>query len=164
MTQPYPEPPYSPGPSGYPGSPAPMSPGYPTSGDLTPAYGAPYGQAPGMADPPLITIGDITVTRTSVTTPQGTFPLRGTTWTVQDSTQVTESIPTHAIVLAIVFAVFCLIGLLFLLMKEKKYTGFVSVTVVGPNFYHSVQFPPGPQVASWATAQVNSARALAASA
>jgi hypothetical protein len=115
-------------------------------------------------EPVLLTIGDIAVTRTSVIVPQGQFPLRGTTWTVQDSTTTTQSIPAFAIVLAILFAVFCLLGLLFLLIKETKHAGFISVTVVGQGLYHSVQLPPGPQNAGWAAYQVNQARALAAAA
>jgi hypothetical protein len=115
-------------------------------------------------EPPLVTIGDITVTRTSIVVPQGRYRLRGTTWTVQDSTQITESIPAFAVVLAIIFAVFCLLGLLFLLIKEKKVSGFISVTVVGDGLYHSVQFPPGSQNAGWIANQVNQARALAAAA
>jgi hypothetical protein len=99
-----------------------------------------------------------------VNVPQGRYPIRGTTWTVQDSTQVTEAIPTYAIVLAIIFALFCLIGLLFLLIKEKRYSGFIWVTVVGDGLHHSVQFGPGPEMAGWVTHQVNQARAIAAAA
>jgi hypothetical protein len=115
-------------------------------------------------DPPLFSIGDITVSQSSVTVPSGRFPLRGTSWTVQDSTQTTQSIPAYAIVLAIVFFLFCLLGLLFLLIKETKYSGFVSVSVTGPGLFHTVQFPPGPQSSAWATNMVNHARGLAASA
>ena len=68
----------------------------------------------------------------------------------------------YAIVLTILFVWACLLGLLFLLMKEKKVTGFVTVTVVGPGMYYSVQLPPGEQMARWAANQVNQARALAA--
>ncbi len=109
----------------------------------------------------LLSIGDITVTRNSVIVPHGRFPLRGTTWTVQDSTQVTESIPVWAIILTILFIWLCLLGLLFLLAKEKRYSGFVAVTVVGDGLYHSVQFPAGPTIAGWVTGRVNNARSLA---
>jgi len=117
---------------------------------------------PGEREEVLLTIGDISVTRTSVIVPQGRFPLRGTMWTVQDSTTVTQEIPVYAIILAIVFLLFCLLGLLFLLIKETKYAGFISITVVGPGLYHSVQIPPGPHNSGWAANQVNQARALAA--
>ncbi len=117
------------------------------------------------AETPLVAIGDITVTQNWVRVPQGTFRLRGTTWTVQDSTQVTEAIPTYAIVLAVVFSVvLCLLGLLFLLIKEQRYYGFVAVTVNGEGLYHSVQFAPGPASAAWAANQVHQVRALAAAA
>jgi hypothetical protein len=115
-------------------------------------------------DPILLSIGDIGVTQTSVIVPQGRFPLRGTMWTVQDSTLVTEGIPPVAIVLTIIFVWFCLIGLLFLLMKEKKYRGFISVTVTGEGLHHAVQFPPGPQAGGWVAYQVGQARAIAAAA
>ncbi len=120
------------------------------------------GPQPGeWMEAPLVTIGEITVTATSVIIPSGRFPLRGTTWTVQDSTQVTESMPAYAIVLTIVFVWFCLLGLLFLLIKEKRTTGFVTVSVVGPGMFHAVQLPAGVDMARWANNQVNQARALA---
>ncbi len=115
-------------------------------------------------DPVLLSIGDISVTPTHVVVPQGRYPLHGTTWTVQDSTQVTESIPAVAIVLTIIFVWFCLIGLLFLLMKEKRYSGFVSITVTGMGLYHSVQFPASQHTGAWAADMVGRARAITASA
>jgi hypothetical protein len=115
-------------------------------------------------DPVLLSIGDITLTQTHVYVPQGRYPLHGTTWTVQDSTPVTEGIPPVAIILTIVFVWFCLIGLLFLLMKEKRYTGFVSITVTGMGLYHSVQFPSAQHTGAWAADMVGRARAITASA
>jgi hypothetical protein len=115
-------------------------------------------------DPVLLSIGDISVTPTHVIVPQGRYPLHGTTWTVQDSTQVSEGIPPVAIVLTIIFVWFCLIGLLFLLMKEKKYGGFVSITVTGMGLYHTVQFPAAQQTGAWAADMVGRARAITASA
>ncbi|TQL96790.1 hypothetical protein FB559_2343 [Actinoallomurus bryophytorum] len=111
----------------------------------------------------LLSIGDISVTQTQVHVPQGRFPVQGTTWAVQDSTQVTESIPAVAIILTIVFVWFCLIGLLFLLMKERRYTGFVTITVTGMGLYHSVQFPSAQHTGAWAADMVGRARAIAAS-
>jgi hypothetical protein len=122
-----------------------------------PAYPVP-------AEPVLVSVGDISVTQSTVIVPHGRFPLRGTTWTVQDSSQRSEAIPTWAIVMAVLLVWFCLLGLLFLLVKETKYTGFLAVTVVGDGLYHSVQLPPDPQTVSWATHQVNQARSLAAQA
>lgn len=141
--------------------------GAPYGGYVAPASGipAPVSGYPAPAEVPLVTIGDITVTRNWVIVPHGRYPLRGTTWTVQDSTQVTEGIPTWAIVCTVVFTIlFCLFGLLFLLVKEKKYSGFVQVSVMGEGLYHSVQLPPGPMSGAFAANQVNQARALAAAA
>lgn len=125
----------------------------------------------GVTDPyanpetPLLTIGDIVVTKDWVYVPQGRFPLRGTTWTVQDATQVNEVIPTWAIIVAIVVAIFtCLLGLLFLLVKEQQYVGFVAVTVAGEGLHHTTHFAPGPASGQWANSRVAEARALAAAA
>jgi hypothetical protein len=51
-------------------------------------------------------------------------------------------IPSYAIVLAIVFFIFCLLGLLFLALKEDVMTGHVEVELHGANsFYHFTQVP-----------------------
>jgi hypothetical protein len=63
--------------------------------------------------------------------------------------------------MTILFVWLCLLGLLFLLAKQKRYSGFVAVTVVGDGLYHSVQFPAGPEIVGWVTARVNEARAIA---
>ncbi len=91
--------------------------------------------------PVLVTVGDIACTQTEVITPAGTFPLAGTVWMVSNNTQATESIPTYAIVLAIIFVVFCLVGLLFLLIKQRTIQGYVQVSVQGPNLYYATQLP-----------------------
>lgn len=134
-----------------------------------PGYGygggySPQPIPPGPGETVVLTIGDIAVTPNSIIVPQGQFPLRGTTWTVQDSSQTTQSIPTWAIIMTIIGVWFCLIGLLFLLAKETKHTGFVSVSVSGPGLYHTVQMPPGPFSVASVTAQVNQARSMAAAA
>ena len=77
-------------------------------------------------EPIRLTVGQIAVTDTQVHTPIGAYPLRGTTWTVSNQTFVTSSIPGWAIVLAIVFFIFCLLGLLFLLVKERRISGAVQ--------------------------------------
>jgi hypothetical protein len=100
------------------------------------AYGA---GAP--AEPTLVTVGDIAVTPTAVLTPAGRYPLAGTTWIVSNNTITSESIPGYAVVLAIVFFLVCLLGLLFLLIKEKRTSGFMSVSVQGPGLYHMTQLP-----------------------
>ncbi|MDQ1395055.1 MAG: hypothetical protein QOG64_314 [Acidimicrobiaceae bacterium] len=93
------------------------------------------------AEPVLVTVGDIACTQHSVITPSGHYRLSGSTWIVTNQTTVTERIPPYAIVLAILFALACLLGLLFLLIKEKRIQGFMQVSVQGPGFYHATQIP-----------------------
>ncbi len=114
-------------------------------------------------DPVLVTIGDITVTATSVHTPSGTVPIGDVTWTVNDMSTTTQGIPTWAIVLAIILFFACLLGLLFLLVKEEKTQGTVQVTVQGRGFVHTSQIPvySKAQVAD-VFARVNHARTIAA--
>ncbi|HEV2032845.1 MAG TPA: hypothetical protein VGU71_01385 [Candidatus Dormibacteraeota bacterium] len=100
------------------------------------------GPAPGQpAGPVLVTVGDMACTQTSVITPTGAYPLAGTTWIVANNTVTTESIPAYAIVMAIIFFLFCLLGLLFLLIKERKTQGYVQVSVQGPGVFHATQVP-----------------------
>ena len=86
-------------------------------------------------------IGDIGITSDTVVTPNGNCPLAGSTWIVRDESTTAEKIPTWAIVMAILFAAACLLGLLFLLVKERRTTGYVEVTVRGGNLFHVVQIP-----------------------
>ena len=99
----------------------------------------------------------------TVHTPGGTYPLKGTTWIVSNQTQTTETIPGYAIVLAVVFFLFCLLGLFFLLIKERRTTGFVQVSVQGPGLYHAAQIPIShPSQIARVESQVNYARMLVA--
>ncbi|MEZ5135602.1 MAG: hypothetical protein R2699_11270 [Acidimicrobiales bacterium] len=121
--------------------------------------------APTPAAPVLCTVGDIAVTGTEVHTPAGSVPLRNTTWMVSNMTTTTSGIPTWAIVMAILFAVLCLLGLLFLLVKEERTTGVMQVVVQADGFYHATQIPVG-NVAAVADVEnrVNYIRSLVASA
>jgi Double zinc ribbon len=115
-------------------------------------------QAP---DQTLVTIGDIVVTPTQVITPTGTRPITEVSWSFQDMSQTQQAIPTWAIVCAIVFFLFCLLGLLFLLAKEERTRGWVQVTVQGTNFVHTVQVPVSSvQMVSDINARVNYARSI----
>lgn len=148
----------------------------PMSGEIVPSTGGHTPYLPYASDPILFTIGDIGVSRTQVVVPTGRFPLRGTVWTTQDSTQVTQGVSTTGIVLTVVSMVFlCMcglflwpllvlvpFGLLFLLIRDRKASGFIAVTVSGPGLFHAVQLPPGPEVSAMVAYQVNQARALAA--
>ncbi len=165
--QPGPEGPYPSSPGDTPYPPPGMYTGGSPSGEMVP-YGqtAQTGGWPQLPVPaggqPLTSIGDISITQTTVITPTGRCPIRGTVWTCTDMTQVQSSIPAIAIVLCILFFCFGL-GLLFLLMKEHKVSGFVQVTVQGEGVYHSTMIPAysrdtAPQIMQ----QVNYARSLAA--
>lgn len=89
----------------------------------------------------LITIGDITVTPDWVITPQGRQPVGKVNWTFMDMSRTTRVVPTWAIVMTIIFALFCLIGLLFLFVREDRTGGWVQVSVEGEGFYHAAQLP-----------------------
>jgi hypothetical protein len=69
--------------------------------------------------------------------------------------------PTVAIVLAIIFFIFCLLGLFFLLMKEKVTTGHVQVTVNSGGRFHSTMIPvSSPQAVADIMGRVNYARSV----
>jgi hypothetical protein len=95
---------------------------------------------------PLVQIGDIGADQHWVNTPSGSLPISQATWSVQDMTLQTMEIPTYAIILAIVTSVLtCLLGLLFLLIKEERPTGWLRVTVQGPGMAHTAQVPVSRQ-------------------
>ena len=115
--------------------------------------------------PVLVTIGDIVCTSTTVITPSGQVPVGSVVWSYTDMSRTNRTIPTWAVVLAVVFFFFCLLGLLFLLVKEDKTEGSVQVVVQGPGFLHQIQLPVASigQVQDYA-ARVNYARSLSVSA
>jgi hypothetical protein len=132
--------------------------GYPQSGSGYPPV--PMGST-GGGGAPLLSIGDITVTADSIITPSGTMPVRGAIWNATDMSRTEEKIPTHAVVLAIVFFLFCLLGLLFLLMKERTTTGFIQVMVTSGGKHHSTMVPAqSPDAFQVIMGQINYARSL----
>ncbi|MFI9051716.1 hypothetical protein [Streptomyces sp. NPDC053427] len=147
---------------GYPNQAPPpaAAPGFPPGAPPQPAPGAFPGQAPQLAGTAL-SLGDIAVSGDTIMTPAGPMPLRGAVWTATDMSRTEEKIPAHAIVLAIVFFFFCLLGLLFLLMKERTTTGFVQVTVNSDGRHHSTMIPvQSPEQVMFVINQVNYARSL----
>ncbi len=120
--------------------------------------------APGLpSEPVLVTIGDISVTQSTVYTPSGTRPLNEVSWNVTDMTVTTQAIPTWAIICAIVGALFCLLGLFFLLAKEDRTTGVLQVTVTGSGFVHTSSIPVNsPAMIADINGRVNYARTVAA--
>jgi hypothetical protein len=122
-------------------------------------------QSPDATDPTVLTIGDIGVTRNWVVTPNGTARLGGSQWIARDMTRTESKIPTWAIVLAVIFALVCLLGLLFLLAKEKHTTGYVEVSVQAGNLFHATQIPVSSQYqVAQIRQQVSQAQTLAAAA
>ncbi|WP_156723151.1 hypothetical protein [Streptomyces apocyni] len=147
------------GPAQPPGMGAYGQPQYPTQ-PMQP-FGQPMQPMYPMGGAPLLAIGDITVIGDQIVTPSGTMPLKGAVWNATDFSRVEEKIPSHAIVLAVVFALFCLLGLLFLLMKEQVTTGYIQVTVTSGGRHHATMIPAtGPQTLPWVMGQLNYARSL----
>ncbi|MFC7343000.1 hypothetical protein [Saccharopolyspora griseoalba] len=112
--------------------------------------------------PVLVTIGDIACTGQEVITPSGRAPIAGTTWTFTDMSRTERTIPAWAIVLTVLFVWFCFLGLLFLLVKEERTSGWAQVTVQGPGLMHVTQVPVlSPMTAMDLNSRVNYARTLA---
>lgn len=133
----------------------------PTGGD--PAQPPEPGPRPATAEPAIVTVGDIAVSQSWVSTPSGARPRSEVTWTVTPMYQTTEGIPTWAIVCAVLFFLLCLLGLLFLLVKEQRTTGYVQVTVQAPNFIHVCYIPvSSPMQAHDVLSRVDYIRTLAA--
>jgi hypothetical protein len=115
-------------------------------------------------EPVIAQIGEIQVTATTVRTPAGEFPLKGSQWTVTDQWTAEQKIPTWAIVLAIV-GFFCLtiFSLLFLLAKETVYHGVVLVQVNNGPYHYVSRVPVTNQMyVQHIYQQVNYVRSLAA--
>ena len=112
---------------------------------------------------PLGTIGEIAFSQHTVITPVGRFPIRGTVWTVNDMSRTDRSTPTWAVIVAIlVFWWTCLLGLLFLLVKEEKTTGHVQVSVQGHDKHYTTSIMvTHPSMVGQIHQQVNYARNLA---
>ncbi|MEU5302125.1 hypothetical protein ACH4YO_24360 [Streptomyces noursei] len=164
------------------GRPAEAGYGYPQGGlPGEPGYGYPQAAppppvfTPGTPPPPpvglpiqppqamglALALGDIAVNGDTIVTPAGPMPLKGAVWTATDMSRTEERMPTHAVVLAIVFFFFCLLGLLFLLMKERITTGFVQVTVNSGGRHHSTMVPvQSREQVMFVLNQVNYARSL----
>ncbi|WP_407550972.1 hypothetical protein QOM21_16755 [Streptomyces sp. Pv4-95] len=149
---------------GYPGGAAqqPPAPDFAPNAGAQPGMGGFPGQQPaGAATGMSLSLGDIAVTGDTIMTPAGPMPLRGAIWTATDMSRTEEKIPAHAVVLAIVFFLFCLLGLLFLLMKERVTTGFVQVTVNSGGRHHSTMIPvQSREQVMFVLNQVNYARSL----
>ncbi|MFI8265226.1 MULTISPECIES: hypothetical protein [unclassified Streptomyces] len=163
----YPATPGTPG-YGYPATPPAPGYGYPATPPAPgyqPTVGGAGMPAPGFAPQGVggsgLALGDITIAGDQIITPSGPMPLKGAMWNATDFSRTETKIPTHAVVLAIVFFLFCLLGLLFLLMKEKTTTGYIQVTVTSGGRHHSTMIPAvDASTYPWVMNQVNYARSL----
>jgi len=117
-------------------------------------------------NPFLVTIGDIGVTSSHVTTPNGAAPLRGSTWIATDMSTTQQGTPTWAIVVAVIGALFtCFLSLFLLLVKEYKTSGYMQVSVRSGELNHMAQIPVwSPQQVAQIRMQVAQAQSLAAQA
>ena len=119
----------------------------------------------GAPDPIMTSIGDIAFSTHWLVTPVGTKPLRGTQILVTDFSRTESKIPGWAIVLAVLGALFFLLGLLFLLVKETVTTGSVQVMVHNDGLSHATQvFVRSPYEVAEIQQRANYARQLIAAA
>jgi hypothetical protein len=113
----------------------------------------------------ILSIGDIGITPQLIVTPNGSAPLAGSQWIAMDMSRTESKIPTWAIVLAIIFAFACLLGLFFLLVKETRTTGYVEISVRSGDLYHRTQLPvSSPEAVAQVRQLVGQAQSLAAQA
>jgi hypothetical protein len=115
-----------------------------------------------LSEQVIVQIGEIQVTSTTVRTPAGQFPLRGSRWDVTDQWVTEQKTPTWAIVMAVVgFFCLTLLSLLFLLAKETVYRGVVQVRVSNGPFVYVSRIPVTNQVlVQQVYQQVNYVRSL----
>jgi hypothetical protein len=112
----------------------------------------------------ILKIGEMEVTATSVRTPVGVLPLRGSEWQITDAWTTESKIPTWAIVLAVVLF-FCLafFSLLFLLARETVQRAVVTVQVTSGNQRYIARIPADDQAqVQYLYQLVNYVRSLAA--
>lgn len=99
----------------------------------------PLGGAPAPT-PVLVSIGSVGVSQDRIVTPSGTWPTAQVNITAQDQTTATSSIPVWAIVMTVITVWFFLLGLLFLLAKERRTQGNVSVSIWAANGQSHTEF------------------------
>jgi hypothetical protein len=139
---------------------APPSARYPYPGLTQPAH---LSQPAHVSEPVILNIGEIQVTSSTVRTPVGELPLRGSQWHISDAWTTEQKIPTWAIVLAVV-GFFCLtfFSLLFLLAKETVHRAVVNVHVMGGGVQYVARIPANdPAQVQHIYQQVNYVRSLA---
>jgi hypothetical protein len=119
---------------------------------------------PASAAPILVQLGEVRVSSTTIHTPAGNIPLKGSRWAVSDQWHAQSKIPVWAVVCAILlFFVLCFLSLFFLLARQTKYTGTVQVTITNGAQQYVVRIPVADQrTVQYVNTQVNYVRSLAA--
>jgi hypothetical protein len=129
-----------------------------------PAPGPPPVPTPAPPSPIIARIADISVSSTTIYTPNGEMPLKRSQWIVTEQWQAHTRIPTWAIIMC-VFTFFCLpfLNFLFLLAKQTYYTGYATISVAssGRHYVTRAAVNNQNQVAQ-VQSQVNYIRSLAA--
>lgn len=116
----------------------------------------------GEPEPILVWIGpDIRCTATKVFTPSGEADIADVFFNATDTSSESTYVPTINIVLGILLLPLCLLGLIFLLQKQTRITGFVQANVQGPRLLHTTNIPAGPGVAVDTFKRIDYARGLA---
>jgi hypothetical protein len=110
-----------------------------------------------------VQLGEVSVSSTTIYTPAGEIPLKGSQWTLSDQWQAQHKIPAWAIVCAILLFFFlCFFSLFFLLAKETRYTGTIQITITnGPRQYVARIPVTDQRIAQHVNSQVNYVRSLA---
>lgn len=131
---------------------------YPDQGQYAVQHsGSQYSQGPLLVD-----IGAIRIVGDTVYTPAGNIALQHAQFTIADQTHARRQIPTWAIVCAIVgFFIVTVFSLLFLLAKEDRLVGEVTVGVSGPGLSYFQPFAAnGPEQVQDLYQRVNYANSL----
>jgi hypothetical protein len=89
----------------------------------------------------LVTIGSVGATPDRIVTPSGTWELANVNVSVQDQTATTTHVPAWAIVAVVLTVWFFLLGLLFLLARERRTQGNIAVTLVSGGRMHTEFIP-----------------------
>jgi hypothetical protein len=117
-----------------------------------------------MSGPVIAEIGEIRVTSSTVWTPAGGFPLRGSEWTVSEQRFTEQRRPAWALVLAI--ALVCVtasVSLLFLRVRRTVSRAALVVSVRNGPHRYDTRVPVTDQAQAHAIhRQVHYARSLAA--
>lgn len=96
-----------------------------------------------VSSEPLVRFGDFYLTDHYLVTPQGTRPLTGTQIWITDQTKQERYTPGWAIVLAVLGFLFLFLGLLFLLVKSTRTSGFMQITVTNGDLTYQTAEPAG---------------------